>query len=235
MYAYRQQTEVRPLHVVPQYGVTRPQAAPKIKRKNTKIKKKNPIIEFFRLIVSLSFLSAFMIFVFPTSYNSLIKQVFYPTKIPTNVGYKNEMSFKNPAYNTSVNLYTIANPVTNYLHNDLFQNQLLLTPTIQKVHSEVTTMYQTSEMSELKQSLLNLMTNYKTIKPAIYVWEYDQGQYVDINADTIYPAASIIKIVFFIISSEFELQVNSYGSLDNDLYRYDDHRSLRQGHILGTL
>ena len=40
-----------------------------------------------------------------------------------------------------------------YLYNDLFENQLLLTPTIQKTHSEVTTMYQTSEMSDLK--LLN--------------------------------------------------------------------------------
>ena len=38
------------------------------------------------------------------------------------------------------------------------------------------------------------MNQYPTVKPAIYVWEYDQGQYVDINAQELYPAASIIKI-----------------------------------------
>ena len=29
------------------------------------------------------------------------------------------------------------------------------------------------------------MHNYPQIRPAIYVWEYDQGQYVDINANEI--------------------------------------------------
>jgi beta-lactamase class A len=38
------------------------------------------------------------------------------------------------------------------------------------------------------------MAQYKSIKPAIYVWEYDQGRYVDINADKAYSAASIIKL-----------------------------------------
>ena len=64
---------------------------------------------------------------------------------------------KNPAYDRSINLYSIANPITKYLHNDMFNNQLLLTPTIQKQYSEVTTMYQTSEMLPLKNDLLTLM------------------------------------------------------------------------------
>ena len=91
-------------------------------------------------------------------------------------------------------LYSIANPVTNYLNNDLFLNRLLLTPTIQKTHSEVTTMYHTSEMTGLKQQLLSLAAQYPMIKPAVYVWEYENGKYVDINADKMYSAASIIKL-----------------------------------------
>ena len=193
MYAYRQQTQVRPLHAVPDRRlVTAPNRV--VKKKVKPKKKKNFFLEFFRFIVTMAFLSAFCVFVLPTAYNSLIKQVFYPSNIPTQTGFKNEMSVKNPALSKSVDLYRIANPVTNYIHNDMFQNQLLLTPTIQKVYSEVTTMYQTSEMTSLKQQLHTLMAQYPLIKPAIYVWEYDQGQYVDINASEIYPAASIIKL-----------------------------------------
>ena len=197
MYAYKQQIQARPLHAVPQRRVV---TAPKpVVRKKIKAKKKrNIFVEFFRLIVTLSFLSAFVYFVFPSAYHSLIKQVFYPTKVSTEVEYRNDMKVVNPAYSTSVDLYTLAQPITKYVHNDLFQNQLMLTPTLQKVHSEVTTMYQTSEMTELKKQLVNLNANYTSIKPAIYVWEYEQGQYVDINANEIYPAASIIKLPYVI-------------------------------------
>jgi beta-lactamase class A len=31
------------------------------------------------------------------------------------------------------------------------------------------------------------------VKPSLYVWEYENGQYVNIDADELYPAASIIK------------------------------------------
>ena len=191
MYAYRQQTQVRTLHAVPQRG---PVSSPMVRKKPKLKKKKNFFVEFIRSIVSLAFLSAFIIFVFPTSYNSLIKQVFMPRNNFTQSAYDNTMKLQNPAFNTDVNLYSVVNPITNYIHNDMFNNQLLLTPTIQKIHSEVTTMYQTSEMSTLKQELMSLMKEYPKIKPAIYVWEYDEGKYVNINAGEIYPAASIIKL-----------------------------------------
>ena len=169
-------------------------SSPVVRKKPVVKKKKNPIIEFLRMSVCLAFLSAYILFVFPSAYHSLIKQVFMPEIVPTTTNFNNSMKSKNPAYSTVVDLHKMAFPVTNYLHNDLFNNQLLLTPTIQKTHSEVTTMYHTSEMPVLKQQLLSLMKNYTSIKPSIYVWEYDQGQYVDINADELYPAASIIKI-----------------------------------------
>ena len=191
MYAYRQQTQVRPLHAVPS---RKPVTRPVVRKKKVVKKKKNPILNFFRMSLALSFIGAYAYFIFPSAYNDLIKQVFYPTKLPTQIEYKNTMSESNPAYSADVNLYSLANPVTNYIHNDMFNNQLLLTPTIQKVHSEVTTMYQTSEMQELKQQLLNLNKEYPKIKPSLYVWEYEQGQYVNINANELYPAASIIKL-----------------------------------------
>ena len=139
------------------------------------------------------------------------------------------MAVKNPALSKSVDLYRIANPITNYIHNDMFQNQLLLTPTIQKVHSEVTTMYQTSEMTSLKQQLHTLMAQYPSIKPAIYVWEYDQGQYVDINANEIYPAASIIKLPVLVRMFK-SIEANQFTIYD-EMIMTEQYRSSGSGSL----
>ena len=193
LYAYQQQKPERRLHVVPD----RKRSSIVINRPVIKKKKKtNPIVEFFRLIVVLSFLGAFIYYVFPTSFNRLIENVFFPKRINMNIGAMPNLEIKDNKISKmrTVDLYSIANPVTNYISNDMFLNRLLLTPTIQKVHSEVTTMYHTNEMTVLKKQLLALAAQYPMIKPAIYVWEYENGKYLEINADKIYPAASIIKL-----------------------------------------
>lgn len=187
MYAYQQQERTnRNLHVV---------SGRKTIHKQVKKKKKvNPIVELFRMFIVFAFLGAFMYFVFPTAYNRLVKQVFMPDSIPMNTKTSANMAqtkFKKPV---AADLYSIANPITNYLSNDMFNNRLLLTPTIEKTHSEITTMYHTNEMAGLKSQLTGLMTQYPMIKPSIYVWEYEKGQYVDINGDNLYSAASIIKL-----------------------------------------
>ena len=191
MYAYREQTQIRPLHAVPQRKRT---ASPRVVQKKEKIKKQNPLVYLFRLTFLFSFFSLYAIFVHPTVYNCLIKQVFFPEKIPTVTGFINTMNTQNPCYRTDVDLYRIANPVTNYIHNDMFNNELLLTPTIQKAHSEVTTMYHTTEIAPLKQQLTGLMAQYPSIKPSIYVWEYEQGQYIDIKSNELYPAAKYYQV-----------------------------------------
>lgn len=192
MYAYKQQIQRTELYAVqPDERVRRRTHAYK---KPKQVKRKNPIVEFFRLVVTLSFLFAFGIFIFPTSYNCLVKQVFFPDNLNTVVGCPHSMNGINPAYNTSINMYSIASPVTKYVSNGIYNNQPLLIPTINKMHNEITTMYHTSEMQELKSQLKDLMLQYKTIKPSVYVWEYEQGRYVDINADKLYSAASIIKL-----------------------------------------
>ena len=186
MYAYQQQQKTnRNLHVVS--NSKRPV------HKQVK-KKTNPVVELVRMAVVFSFLAVFIYFVFPTAYNRLVKQVFMPDSIPMNTKSSVNMAqakFKKPV---EADLYKIANPMTNYLSNDMFNNRLLLTPTIEKTHSEITTMYHTNEMAGLKSQLTGLMAQYPMIKPSIYVWEYEKGQYVDINGDNLYSAASIIKL-----------------------------------------
>lgn len=225
MYAYREQVQYRQLHAVPQRRTT----APSVVRKKKLKKKQNPLVYLFRITLVLSFFSAFIVFVHPTAFNSLIKQVFYPSKIPTTTGFKNTMKTQNPAYRTDVNLYSIANPVTNYIHNDMFNNELLLTPTIQKAHSEVTTMYHTTEMAPLKQQINNLIAQYPSIKPSIYVWEYDQGQYIDINSSELYPAASIIKLP--VLVRMFKSIEAGQFKLNDEMKMIEQYRSSGSGNL----
>ena len=188
MYAYQQQKTANRLHVVPDR-----KRASNVVIKHSK-KKSNPVKDLFRMLVVFSFLAAFMYFVFPTSYGRLINNVFFQRAVPINTGEPANMAVKKWSKPVAADMYSIANPVTNYLSNDMFKNRLLLTPTIQKTHSEVTTMYHTNEMSGLKSQLEGLMAQYPMIKPAIYVWEYENGKFVDINGDSLYSAASIIKL-----------------------------------------
>lgn len=225
MYAYNQQREIRTLHVVPQKRVVRRRIQPK----KIRVKKVNPIIALFRFMVVSAFLAAFAVIVFPVSFHRLVKQVFFFSGIPVKTSYENNMKTQNPIYDTTVNLYTLANPVTKYIHNDLYGNYLLLTPTIQKTHSEVTTMYHTSEMGGLKKQLLNLMAQYPSIKPAIYVWEYDKGQYIDINADKIYPAASIIKLPILVRMFK-SIEANQFTNYD-EMKMIEQYRSSGSGNL----
>lgn len=136
------------------------------------------------------------------------------------------MAESNPAYSTKINMYSLAMPVTKYLSNGIFNNQPLLIPTIEKTHSEITTMYHTTEISELKSELMNLMAQYKSITPAIYVWEYEQGRYVDINANKLYPAASIIKL---------PILVRMFKSIETNQFTiYDDMKFTEQYRSSGS-
>ena len=190
MYAYqKQKTEPRRLHVISSNNNKQI-----LNRRYQKTKKKNTAIELIRSFVSITFLLLFAYYIFPTAYNNLIKQVFYPNKIHFNMAYPSNLAMKDTKNVCDVDLYSLANPITKYINNDLFKNRLLLTQTIQKTHSEVTTMYQSSEIGALKYQLTSLMKEYPSIKPSIYVWEYENGKYVDINSEEIYSAASIIKL-----------------------------------------
>ena len=227
MYAYRQQIQTRTLHVVSDRPVQNPIAP---KRKNIRPKKKkNLFLELFRSMVTLTFLSAFIVFVHPTVFNSLIKQVFMPTNIKTVAQYNGMNNIENPALKTDVDLYKMANPVTNYIYNDVFNDKVLLTPTLQKKHCEVTTMYHTDEITDLKSQLYTLMKQYPAIKPSIYVWEYDQGRYVDINANKMYSAASIIKLPVLVRLFK-SIEANQLTIFD-EMTMLEQHRSSGSGNL----
>ncbi len=199
LYAYNQQPQRQNsahLYVVPERQRVR--AARPLHHKQVKQVKKrktNPFLYLFRAAVVLSVCSAYACFVFPTCFRNLIKNVAFPYNVKMDTEMTQGMAYKNARDNAGkVDLYAISNPAVNYLSNDLFLNRMMITPTVQKTHSEVTTMYHTTEMTGLKGEIQNLMKQYPTIHPAVYVWEYENGQYVDINGEEQFSAASIIKL-----------------------------------------
>lgn len=199
MYAYNQQPQRRNsanLYVVPdRQRVRYTHPAPQRQIKKVKKKRINPILYLFRLFVVLSIFSAYSYFVFPTAFRNLIKNVIFPYNVKMSTKMPEGMAYKDARKNIGgADLYAMTNPAANYLSNDLFLNRMLIVPTVQKTHSEVTTMYHTTEMTALKTELQNLMKSYPSIHPAIYVWEYENGKYLDINADEQFSAASIIKL-----------------------------------------
>lgn len=161
-------TPIKP-HSKPQTRPITPQRPKKVLRK----KKVNP----FSQLISLALLFALGFYVLPYGYDRISKPLLF-----------------GPSYReVKVDYNELLNPTNNYLANDLFLNTRLLTGAKIK-KPEMTTLYTTSKMPALEVKLSNLMSSYPTINPAIFVWDYDSGKYVDINSSKSYSAASIIKI-----------------------------------------
>ncbi len=53
---------------------------------------------------------------------------------------------------------------------------------------------QGNKMQNLTNRLKNLSAEYPQLKAGIYIWDYNTGKHVDINADKVFSTASIIKL-----------------------------------------
>lgn len=191
----QQYPQMQPRVVTP----VRPLPQPVRRKKALRKKKVNP----FAQLISLSFLAALALFVLPYGYDRISKPLLF-----------------GPSYQeVKVDYNELLNPTVNYLSNDLFLNTRLLVPARIK-KPEMTTLYATGTMPVVEAKLKNLMTQYKTIDPAIFVWDYDTGKYVDIKAAKPYPAASIIKIPVLInlFKSVEANQLTIYDEMDMTQY-----------------
>ena len=154
---------------------TRPNLRPINPRKRIQQRQKvNPFARFLSLVIML----IIGIYILPYGYDRISKPLIFGSSSYPEV---------------KVNYNELYTPTVNYLSNDLFLNTRLLTGAKTK-KPEMATLYTTDEMSVLRSNLQKLMLQYKTITPSVFVWDYDTGKYVDINASKIYAAASIIKI-----------------------------------------
>lgn len=175
-YGY-QRPHPQPSHLIYQQTFTplRPQPRPNLRPVPNRVqrKKTNP----FAKLISYILMALIAIYPLPYGFHRISKPLL----------------FGNNYKEVRVDYNELLNPTVNYLSNDLFLNTRMLSAAkIQK--PEMTTLYMTERMTVIQAKLQKLMAAYPSIKPSVFVWDYDTGKFVDLNADMPYSAASIIKI-----------------------------------------
>lgn len=160
----------------------KPSPAPTpVRKRKVQVKKNNAKIERNRLlakVITLSLLSILGIFVIPNG----IKNIY------------GSMFTKSPYPNIKADYKKIIFPTVNYLNNNLFLNEPSLNGAASHKKAAMAELSIGKEMTDLESSLGNIVSMYPSISPSVYVWDYDTGNFADINGDKIYSAASIIKI-----------------------------------------
>lgn len=147
----------------------------RIRRKvDTKKVQRNYLIH---RIVSVAVVSLLGLTILPAGFNKVTKMMFNPT----------------PYKEVRADYHKLLFPTSDYLSNHWFLGERSLEGA-QIKKPQMTSLVEGSRLSGLENQLNNLSAMYPSIHPSIYVWDYETGDYADINADEIFPTASIIKL-----------------------------------------
>lgn len=128
-------------------------------------------------IVSVGIVALLGLTILPVGFNKVTKMMFNPT----------------PYKEVKADYQQLLFPTSNYISNHWFMGERSLEGADVK-KPEMATLSEGSRLSSLESQLSNLAALYPSIHPSVYVWDYETGNYVDINADEIFPTASIIKL-----------------------------------------
>ena len=145
------------------------------RRIKTKKRKRNSFIAF---VVALIFFGIYGYFICPYGYRHFVEPLFVNRFLNRN---------------TNLDVKPFISPTLAYLHNSYLMDE----PTLVGVDNKARILNNisvTGSMESTKNKLLNLFKNYPSMHPAVFVWDYSTGKTVEINADEVFPSASIIKI-----------------------------------------
>ncbi len=141
-------------------------------------KKKNPVKLLAAAFVAVGILGLYGYYVCPYNYKHYFEPLFLNR-------------FLNRNFKPDAKKYV--NPTRYYINNSYFLNEPLLLKPVEKT-KKFTNMQIVSEMTATKTKLEELFKKYPKLSPSVYVWEYSTSSGLEINADEVYPSASIIKI-----------------------------------------
>lgn len=179
--------------------------------KNNKKIKRN---KFISKIITLTLLSLYGIFVLPTGFKNIA----------------GSFLTKNPYPNIKMNYENLTFPTLNYLNNNLFLGKLSLNGHATSKKALMNELSLNNELTDLEISINNILPQYPNIHPSIFVWDYDTGNYADINGDEIFSTASIIKlpVLLQLFKSIEANQVNTYDRMTlTDYYRAEGSGGLQ--------
>lgn len=146
-----------------------------VRRRKPKAKKKRSLLQ---CLVVLGVLGFVLVNALSYSFNNITRAMFVPT----------------PYQEIQTDMYDLSFPTYNYLSNTWAFGHRGFNFSADEKNAQMSPLKENVKMPVLTQELMKLMENYKTVKPAVFVWDYDTQNYVDINASEIYATASIIKI-----------------------------------------
>ena len=132
---------------------------------------------FIHRLISVAVVSVIGLAILPIGFNKVTKKMFNPT----------------PYKEVKTDYRELLFPTSNYISNHWFMGERSLEGAVEK-KPEMTPLTEGAKLSELETKISNLASMYPSIHPSVYVWDYQTGDYVDINADEIFPTASIIKL-----------------------------------------
>ncbi len=187
------------------YRVVKP--VPKINQK--KVDRYN----FIHRCISIAVMLAIGCTVLPYGFNKVTKSMFFKSPYP-----EIKSDFKNEGY-----------PTIGYLNNHLFNNS----PQFRGVEMRKPLMIpltETAHIVGIENGIKNLMAQYPTIHPSVFVWDYDTGHFADINASEQFSAASIIKlpVLLQLFRSIEAKQVSIYDEMTlTDYYRAEGSGGLQ--------
>ena len=164
-------------------------------------------------IVSVSVVALLGFSVLPYGFNKVTKFMLNPT----------------PYKEVKTDYQQLLFPTSNYLANHWFLGQRSLEGAEVK-KPQMASLTESSRLSGLENQLKNLASMYPSIHPSIYVWDYESGNYADINADEIFPTASIIKLPVLVqlFRSIEKNQLNIYDEMPlTEYYRTEGSGSLQ--------
>lgn len=179
------------------------------KKRNIYKKKRNPV----RFLMSCAIVGTLLLTFMPYSFKKITGSIFVPT----------------PYKSVKTDAKDYIHPVNNYLSNANYMNMPSFRFSADEKHAQMQTPNENSQLPKLKSQLQNLINLYPGVKSAIYVFDYETGNYIDIKADEIYPAASIIKIPILIdLFKSIELEAIS---LDDKMPLTEYYRTEGSGSI----
>lgn len=165
-------------------------------------------------ILGLSFIGILAFGILPCAFKSIANSIFTKSPYPSIKADYNKIVF----------------PTLNYLNNNVYMGKLSLNGAATGKKALMAELPLENKMSDLEISISNILPMFPSIQPTVFVWDYDTANYVDINGDKLFSAASIIKLPVLIqlFKSIEAKQVKLYDRMVlTDYYRAEGSGNLQ--------
>ena len=176
-------------------------------KRNEKKIKRNQLIS---KIISLTFMLFVGVCILPTGFKNIAHSIFTGSPYP----------------NLKTDYRQLVFPTQNYLNNHWFLGELSLNGAETKKPAMLPLTFG-QELTDLESQIKNIMPMYPSIHPSVFVWDYDTGNYADINGSETFSAASIIKIP--VLLQLFRSIENNQVSLYDEMPLTEYYRSEGSG------